>query len=289
MNAKLTTRDIALILDVYTYRYLSMSQIERLHFPSKFTTWRRLQVLTRLGCLKAFTVPNIPERLYYLDKKGAELVSIELQRDVEDLDWHRHTKQPKDYYFLKHFMAINDFRITLTQACTKSSLKLLGFIPEYIGEKTKDGNVKKYIRDTVKDIANKSLIYSHTPDAVFALEKAGKPALFFVEIDRGVEVVSDPEKGFLKSIVFYLNYWVDGKYRRYEADFPVKDCKAFRALYVTTSKERLAHMREAVTRLPFRDANVKRFLWGTTQNEATEEWIFAHSIGFSGGQVGLRW
>ena len=95
-------------------------------------------------------------------------------------------------------MAINDFRITLVQACANSPLKLLGFIPEYIGEKTKEGFVKKYIRDKVSE-------YSHTPDAVFALEKDGKPALFFLEIDRGIEIVSDPEKGFLKCVVFYLN------------------------------------------------------------------------------------
>jgi hypothetical protein len=49
-------------------------------------------------------------------------------------------------------------------------MRLLGFIPEYVGEKTTQGNVKKYIRDNVCDITNKALQYSHTPDAVFALE-----------------------------------------------------------------------------------------------------------------------
>ena len=267
MNAKITPRDIAIILDVYKYRYLSTSQIKRLHFPSDYTTWRRLQALVNYGCLKPFTVYNIPERLFYLDKKGAELISIEMQVNIEDLDWHRHTKQPKDYYFLKHFMAINDFRILITEACGTSAMKLPGFIPEYVGERSKDGNVKKYIRDRIGD-------HSHTPDAVFALEKDGKPALFFLEIDRGGEVVNDPEKGFLKSIVFYLNYWVDTKWQRYQKDFGVKEFKVFRVLYITTSKSRLEHMREAVTNLPFRDSNAKRFLWGTTEQAATKDWIF---------------
>ena len=61
--------------------------------------------------------------------------------------------------------------------------------------------------------------YSHTPDGVFALKKGDNAALFFVEIDRGTEIVSDPEKGVLKSIVFYLNYWVSGKFARYAKDF----------------------------------------------------------------------
>jgi protein involved in plasmid replication-relaxation len=265
MKTKLTSRDIALFVDIYNYRYLSVSQIERLHFPSKITTWRRLQALTELGCIKAFTVPTIPERLFYLDKKGAEIVAIELQVDIEALAWHRHTKQPKDYYFLRHFMAINDFRILLTKSCEKNPHTLIGFIAEYIGEKTKEGHVKKYIRDRIHE-------YSHTPDGVFSLEKDGKAALFFLEIDRGIEIVSDPEKGFLKCIVFYLNYWTSQKWQRYQEDFG-REFKAFRTLIVTTSKDRLTHMREAVTRLPFPQEYVKRFLWGTIQNEATEDWI----------------
>jgi hypothetical protein len=150
MQAKLTSRDIAVILDVYKYRYLSVSQVEALHFPSKRTAWRRLQALTTLGYLKAFTVPHIPERIYYLDKAGAEIVASEMQVTVADLQWYRYLKAPKDYYFLRHFLAINDFRILITSACQDSPIQLLGFIPEYFGEKTRQGNVKKYIRDKVR-------------------------------------------------------------------------------------------------------------------------------------------
>ena len=206
MNPKLTTRDVSLLLDVYKYRYLSVSQLERLHFPSKRTMQRRLKALTSLKCLKSFSPPNITERIFYLDREGAEIVAGELHVDVSDLQWYRYSKTPKDYFFLKHFLAINDFRILLTSASRISPMKLLGFIPEYVGEKTTQGNVKKYIRDSVCDIANNAVSYSHTPDAVFALEKDGKAALFFAEIDRGTEIVSDPEKGFLKCIKFYLNY-----------------------------------------------------------------------------------
>jgi hypothetical protein len=210
MNAKLTSRDIEVIVAVYKHRYLSVSQVEALRFPSKRTAYRRLQALTALGYLKSFTVPNIPERIYYLDKPGAEITAGELRITLDDLKWHRYTKVPKDYYFLRHFLAINDFRILLTLACQESPITLLGFIPEYFGEKTPQGNVKKYIRDRVCDISNQTRQYSHTPDAVFSLEKDGNPALFFLEVDRGTEIISDTEKGLLKSIVFYLNYWVDG-------------------------------------------------------------------------------
>src|SRR5262249_37603630 len=163
---------------------------------------------------------------------------------------------PKDYYFLRHFLAINDFRITLTLACQKNAPDLTGFIPEYVGERTEEGHVKKYIRKRVNDIAFSSVSYSHTPDAVFALEKDGRSALFFLEIDRGGEVLTDTRKGFLKCIVFYLNLWSGTVWKRYEKDFG-KEFKTFRVLIVTTSQERLKHMREAVTAYPFPTTQAK--------------------------------
>ena len=272
MHVKLTERDIAVIRSVYKYRYLSATQIKQLHFPSQRTAWRRIQSLLELGCLKAFTVPNIPERLFYVDKKGVEIIAIELHVGIDDLGWHAHGRAPKDYYFLKHFMAINDFRILLTQACKASAIHLLGFIPEYIGDKTPEGHVKKYIRDRVSDMMFSAVSYSHTPDAVFALEKDGKPALFFLEIDRGIETVGDSSKGFLKCAVFYLNYWADAHWKRYNAEFS-REFPTFRVLIVTTSPQRLLHMREAVTGLPFPKEQAKRFLWGTIQN-----WLRADSV-----------
>jgi hypothetical protein len=271
---KLTDRDVVLLLNVYKYRYLSFSQLTRLHFPSTRTAYRRLQLLTEGSYLRTFTAPNIAERIFYLDKSGAEIVAGELHVEIEDLQWYRYSRAPKDYYFLRHFLAINDFRILITSACENSPIQLVGFIPEYFGEKTVNGNVKKYIRDNVCDMANKTTQYSHTPDAVFALGKEESAALFFLEIDRGIEVVSDPEKGLLKAIVFYLNYWADGKYQRYQSDFGSTQFKNFHTLIVTTSQARLKNLREAVTKLTRTPPHVKRFLWCTTNDQLTSQTVF---------------
>jgi Replication-relaxation len=274
MNLHLQNRDVLLLLDLYKYRYLSFSQLTKLHFSSTKTAYRRLHGLTTLNYLKAFHAPNIPERIFYLDKEGAEIVAGQLHVAVEELKWYRYIKAPKDYNFLRHFLAINDFRILITQACLDSPITLLGFIPEYFGEKTVQGNVRKYIRDRVCDISNQTLQYSYTPDAVFALGKGENAALFFLEIDLGGEIVSDPEKGLLKSIVFYLNYWVSGKYQRYQSDFGGRQFKNFRTLIATTSHERLRNIREAVTKLSFTPPNAKRFLWGTTHGQLTQQTLF---------------
>jgi hypothetical protein len=149
----------------------------------------------------------------------------------------------------------------------------LGFIPEYIGEKTTEGHVKKYLRDTVCDMTDTSRELSHTPDGVFALEKDGRAALFFVEIDRGTENVNVAEKGFLKAVAFYLSYWVDGKYNRYGQDFGGKAFNTFRALMVTQSLKRLQNMREAVSAYSFPNHQAKRFLWGAV--DVTKETMFS--------------
>ena len=185
---------------------------------------------------------------------------------LEDLSWNRLTRQPKDYYFLRHFLAINDFRILLTSACTQSGVFLLGFIPEYMGEQTKDGHAKKAIRDNVNTL-------SHTPDAVFALEKNGNPALFFLEIDRGTEIVSNPEKGLLKAVVFYLHYWKSQNWWQYKTILQ-GDFRTFRALIITTSKQRIHNLREAASNYSFYDSRAKRFLWATTEKETTPDWLF---------------
>jgi hypothetical protein len=266
MDAQITKRDVAILFNLYNYRYLSFSQLVRLHFPSHATAYQRLRKLKRGGFVKTFTAPVIPERIFHLDKEGAKLVAAELDTEVKELSWYRYSKAPKDYYHLRHFLAINDFRILITQACVDSPITLLGFIPEYIGEQTKEGYVKKYLRDSVKD-------YSHTPDAVFCLEKDGNAALFFLEIDRGVEAVSDPARGFMKCAVFYLHYFAARKYERYEADFG-KPFKSFRALVVTPSDKRLQHMREAVTNYDFTPMQAKRFMWGTVEEKATKHLLF---------------
>jgi hypothetical protein len=270
----LTDRDVVLLLTVYKYRYLSFSQLRQLHFPSQWTAYRRLRLLTDGGYIKTFTAPNIAERIFYLDKAGAEIVAGQLKVEVEDLSWYRYSRAPKDYYFLRHFLAINDFRILISQACQDSPIHLLGFIPEYFGEKTIYGNVKKYIRDNVCDITNQGIQYSHTPDSVFALGKGENAALFFLEIDRGIEVVSDPQKGLLKAVVFYLNYWADGKWKRYNNDFGGKTFESFHTLIVTTSAERLQNIRDVVTRFPFPSKLAKRLLWVTTQGTLTHQSLF---------------
>ena len=266
-NTPVTARDIALLTDLYTYRYLSVSQIEALHFPSRQTAYRRLRALADGKFLEGFTAPHIPEHLYYLTDRGAAEVAAHLGVAVSDLSWHKHSRAPKDYYFLRHFLRVSDFRIRLTQACAASDWRLLGFLPEYLGKRTEGGSLAKHIRDVVTGSADPAEKLSHTPDAVFALGKGPGAALFFLEIDRGTEVISDETKGVLKCLRFYLQYLVEGGFQRYQQDFGATSFKGFRMLFVTTSESRVTHIREAAREISLSNEKAKRFIWLSSWNQ----------------------
>lgn len=274
-KTSITSRDLSVLRDLYKYRYLSVSQVKRLHFPSLQTTYRRLRSLTSLGHIAGFLVPHIPEHIYHLDKGGAQLVAGDLGLSLTELKWRRPDRKPTDYYFMRHFIELNDFRITITQACSGASeIKLLGFIPEYVGETTSDGNVTKYLKETVCDVAQASYHIRHTPDAVFALEKRSTPALFFLEIDRGTEVVGREDKGVLKCVKFYLSLLASSQYQRYQQDFACPPFKGFRSLIVTTTEARVENIRQAITQLAI-PAKAKQFIWLTHRGLLSEAGLFA--------------
>lgn len=277
---KFTERDSELLVDLYKHRFLTITQLQRLHFPSMQTAYRRMRLLKTAGFVSSFTVANVDESIFMPSLQGLLAVTEALGVDRQQLKWVETKAKPRDYYFMRHFLAINDFRITLKVACEASGIHLLGFIPDYYGEKSDNGAVSKYIRDVICDVAHQRHEVAHTPDGVFALERDGRQALFFLEVDRGTEVISDVERGVLKSLRFYAYYLLDGKYQRYAKDFNVSEFKGFRSLLVTTSDNRQENIRQAARTLDVPE-KAKRFHWVTNQEQISIQTIFTpiwHSI-----------
>lgn len=260
---KFTERDSQLLVDLYKHRFLTAKQVQRLYFPSMQTAYRRLRLLQAARHVASFTAANIDESIFMVSPVGLQAVAEALGIDREQLKWSETKAKPRDYYFMRHFLAINDFRITLKLACENSGIRLLGFIPDYYGEKSDKGVITKYIRDVICDVSADRREVSHTPDGVFALERDGKHALFFLEIDRGTEVISDASKGLSKAMTFYAEYLLSGKYQRYASDFAVGQFKGFRTLFVTSSSDRIENIRHAASALPVSD-KAKQFCWLTT-------------------------
>jgi len=257
-----TERDVQLLTSLGDYRYLSTKQAGRLHFPSLATAIRRLRLLERAGFVELFSVPSGGERLVALREAGGKVAADSLGRPLEEI-WSPRREQPKDALFLKHFLAAGDFRIALTKSCgARSDIRLLGFIPEHVGRRSANGSVEKILRDSVASPDEPRKTIAHCPDAVFALGRDDSSALFFLEIDRGTEVLSDEERGLGKTIRFYLQYLLSGGYQRYRDDLGLRsEFKLFRVLVVTSSELRLQNIRRRCGAIPFQPDQAKRFIW----------------------------
>src|SRR5204863_5792266 len=76
----MTPRDRAILRDISQFRYLTSTQVERLHFGSRKLAQRRLRVLTAAGLLQRFA-PVEARRAgfqtwwYCLSSAGARLVA----------------------------------------------------------------------------------------------------------------------------------------------------------------------------------------------------------------------
>jgi hypothetical protein len=262
----LTERDRDLFVSLVNFRYLSAAQVQRLHFASEQTTARRLRLLASAGYIELFTPTASAERLVALERKGAEVAADHLGVPFDELGWSAKREQPKDYLFLKHFLAASDFRIALTASCAaRSDTRLLAYIPEHVADGGTGTTLQRHIRDLAVDAMDPKRKLSHTPDGVFALERNGTAALFFLEVDRGTEVLSHPERGVLKAIRFYLSLLVSGGYQRYQAEFGLAHpFRAFRTLFVMSSAERLRNMRGTCGTIAFNPEHAKRFIWLAT-------------------------
>lgn len=252
----LTDRDLEVLGSIAEHRYLTVPQLERLHFASAQTARRRLRLLAQAEVLKLIEVAGLADRVAALTSAGAEMLSSKSGVAVEA------GGRPQNPLFLQHHLTGVEFRIRLTQACARRpDLKLAGFLPEHLTRATRTNQPQKYIRDEVPPTAGEPLM-AHTPDGVFGLERGGQVALFFLEVDRGTEVLSSNDHGVGKIVRFYLRYLVSGRFQRYRADFGASaDFRAFRALLVTTSAERLENIRQRCGRVAFDPPAAKRFVW----------------------------
>lgn len=271
-----TTRDTELLVSLYKYRFLSLAQVERLFFPSAQTANRRVRILGTMGLVAVFRPPGFPERIVSLTRKGLETVAGALALPAAALGDSPARTRPKDYYFLRHFLAVSDVRIALTRACIgRSDVRLLGFLADHVAEHTEQGGLKRFTRDLAADISRSGEKVAHTPDGVFALRREDAAALFFLEIDRGSEAVADRERGVAKILRFYLNYLASGGFARYEQVFGIPaPFSAVRVLVATSSARRLETIRQVGASLGFEPRRALQFIWLTEISAVTEETIF---------------
>ena len=130
-NMRLTERDKHILEAIHAYDgMLGFSQIRRLFFTGKSQAEQRLKLLYQHRYINR---PNkdqrrrLPEMIYWLDKRGAEIVASRESTPLKEFSWR---KAPR-WFQVEHDLAVNDFRINLEDACKgTSNVELEMWVPE---------------------------------------------------------------------------------------------------------------------------------------------------------------
>ena len=223
---RLTERDIHILEAVHAYDgMLGFSQIQRLFFTGKSQTEQRLKLLYQHGYLDRpdrDQRSRMPEMIYWLDKKGAEIVGSKNSIPVGEFSWR---KQPR-WFQVEHDLAVNDFRLDMEKVCqidpdinleTWVSEREFCAHPDKIEYTVKDRTLKRNIR----------------PDGYFLLSTPQHYFRYLLEIDRSTE---DNPRILREKIIPGLAYI---KTKAYEERF---GHRSGRWLVVTTGEKRLKNM-----------------------------------------------
>lgn len=225
-NMRLTERDKHILEAVYAYDgMLSFSQLHRLFFTGKSQTELRLRLLYQHGYLNRLDREQrcrYSEMIYWLDKRGAELVASLNSLSLYELGWR---KEPR-WFQVEHDLAVNDFRLDLQQACQQSDQVTLGSwvpesefwaYPDILTYTANDRTIKRRMR----------------PDGFFILNTDHDRIRYLLEIDRSTE---DNPRFLREKILPGLAYI---RSAAYEERF---GHRSGRWLVVTTGERRLRNM-----------------------------------------------
>lgn len=225
-SMRLTDRDVRILEAIHAYDgMVGFSQIQRIFFTGKSQAEQRLKLLYQNHYVNR---PNkeerqrLPEMIYWLDKKGAEIIASLEGANLRDFHWK---KQPR-WFQIGHDLAVNDFRLSLETACQNSEKVLLETwitesefwaYPDRVSYSYNHREIKRNIR----------------PDGFFLLSMGKLRLRYLLEIDRSTE---DTPRFLREKILPGLAYL---RSKAYEERF---GHRSGRWLVVTTGERRMKNM-----------------------------------------------
>jgi hypothetical protein len=254
---RLTERDKQILEAIHAYDgMLGFSQIRRLFFNGKSQAEQRMKLLYQHRYVNR---PNreqrlrMPEMIYWLDRRGAEIVASRSGSPVREFSWR---KRP-GWFQVEHDLAVNNFRLDLEEAChCHPEVDLEIWVPE--------GEFKAY-PDRIKYKYNdRSMERNIRPDGFFILATIKHRIRYLLEIDRGTE---DHPRIVRDKILPGLAYV---KSKAYEKRF---GHRSGRWLVVTTVETRLNNMLRQARR-----SEAKGIFYFTTFKQITPETVLFSPI-----------
>ena len=235
----LTARDLALLEDVWRFRFLTTSQLETLRacdenrerrFISRLTLTRRLKLLFHHRYLRRIPRPRIAgsgEPVYVLDAEGARVLS----RTHGEVTARAPSRLPKAAA-LDHLLDVVQVRVALTAAFPNPGAsqsardsRQKSFLVEWLaGERVR-------FRVALDGPGQRRQTVSLIPDAGIVVRADNRRHYAFLEVDRATE----PQRTLAAKCRAYTAYWREGGFA---ADFSVPRAMGFRVLFVVPSQRR---------------------------------------------------
>jgi len=253
---RLTERDKRILEAVHAYDgMLGFPQIQRMFFTGKSQTEQRLKLLYQHSLLARPDKDQrrrLPEMIYWLDKKGAELIANLDGTPLKEFTWR---KEPR-WFQVEHDLAVNDFRLDLVEACNRDpQIELETWIPE--------SEFWSFPDKITYTFQNKPIKRNIRPDGFFMLTTGKNRIRYLLEIDRSTE---DNPRFYREKILPGLAYI---KSKAYEERF---GHRSGRWLVVTTGERRLKNMLSQAQR-----AKTNGLFYFTTFAKANPETLL-HSL-----------
>ncbi len=264
---RLTARDVRVLEALHAFDgVLADYQIQRLFFTGTSQTRLRLRLLYAHGYVARpdrRRRASMPCMVYWLERKGAAYVAG-LSGGAPEAFAYR--KEPK-WLQLAHDLAVNDFRITVMQACTRSEkLALEGWVPQ--GEFWAHPDRVAYT-----DARGHKHARCVRPDGYFIVREGAHLFRFLLELDRATE---DNPRFAREKVLPGLAYL---KSAVYAARF---GHASGRWLVVTTSARRLRNLQRQAASAAGRDARAFHF---TTFDKVAPETVLTAPIWHLPGQA----
>lgn len=255
-NVELTDRDVTIIQALERHRFLTTDHLLALtEGKSRQGLTRRLRELYDAGYvdrpkaqLLAMAYAEKRPMVYALGNEGADLLSNRFQLRLPDIYWTEKNRRVKEK-FVEHTLGVADFLVALEVACREagnikviSKDDLLTAAPEATRRKR-----HPFRWQTRVHWNNEWQELAIVPDAIFGLHYTDRPegknnAYFLVEVDRGTMPITRRELS-QTSFARKLHSYADLHQRKVLSE--VLGIRNFCVLTITTSKERIASMRDA--------------------------------------------
>lgn len=261
-TCEVTQRDMAILLDLYTGRYMTAVQIQALHWQLTYgnhtgperACQRRLLILTSAGLIRRIE-PYIrlsegkKPLIYALDKGAIPILTEQCGIDPKMIEIKPHSREDA-FVFMAHTLDVVDTHIAFKYATQKAGVQLDTW--RYESELRSEGMTDVIYLEDPDGTKHKTAV---VPDAVAVINRAEKKAIFLLEIDRRTVVLNGPweKRTWSRKVRQYMAYFASELFKQRYGD------RTAQVLTITTGPERLNHLKEATEK-----ADGGKNFWFTT-------------------------